>query len=283
MASPSSSLSVLLVGGPTAVLEYAGLRLLTDPTFDPPGEQAGGLTKLTGPAVSADDVGAIDAVLLSHDQHSDNLDRRRARVPRARGAHADHHHGRRAPGRQRRRPRAVGVDRARAPGRRRGHGHRRPGAARPRRQRARDRARGRLRAHRRRRPDALRQRRQRLPSTSCAPSPSASGRSSSRCCSPAASACRSASTAPTSRSAPTPRRRPRRSSAPAPSSPCTSRAGGTSPRARGAARGVRVGGHRRPPRGARAGRERQRLSPPSDPHSSMWEAMTMVRSSGRPK
>ena len=32
------SLSVLLVGGPTAVLEYAGLRLLTDPTFDPPGE-----------------------------------------------------------------------------------------------------------------------------------------------------------------------------------------------------------------------------------------------------
>ena len=63
-----------LVGGPTAVLEYAGLRLLTDPTFDPPGEQAGGLTKLTGPAVSADDVGAIDAVLLSHDQHADNLD-----------------------------------------------------------------------------------------------------------------------------------------------------------------------------------------------------------------
>jgi L-ascorbate metabolism protein UlaG (beta-lactamase superfamily) len=74
MASPSSSLSVLLVGGPTAVLDYAGLRLLTDPTFDPPGEQAGGLTKLTGPAVGADDVGAIDAVLLSHDQHSDNLD-----------------------------------------------------------------------------------------------------------------------------------------------------------------------------------------------------------------
>jgi L-ascorbate metabolism protein UlaG (beta-lactamase superfamily) len=74
MASPSSSLSVLLVGGPTAVLEFAGLRLLTDPTFDPPGEQEGGLTKLTGPAISAEEVGAIDAVLLSHDQHSDNLD-----------------------------------------------------------------------------------------------------------------------------------------------------------------------------------------------------------------
>jgi L-ascorbate metabolism protein UlaG (beta-lactamase superfamily) len=69
-----SRLTVLLVGGPTAVLDYAGLRLLTDPTFDPPGEHAGGLTKLTGPAVGADNVGAIDAVLLSHDQHSDNLD-----------------------------------------------------------------------------------------------------------------------------------------------------------------------------------------------------------------
>ena len=41
-----SALTVLLVGGPTAVLDYAGLRLLTDPTFDPPGEHEGGLTKL---------------------------------------------------------------------------------------------------------------------------------------------------------------------------------------------------------------------------------------------
>jgi L-ascorbate metabolism protein UlaG (beta-lactamase superfamily) len=73
MAS-ASTLSVLLVGGPTAVLEYAGLRLLTDPTFDPPGDHEGGLTKLTGPAVGADEVGAIDAVLLSHDHHADNLD-----------------------------------------------------------------------------------------------------------------------------------------------------------------------------------------------------------------
>jgi L-ascorbate metabolism protein UlaG (beta-lactamase superfamily) len=32
------------------------------------------LEKLTGPAMSARDVGPIDAVLLSHDQHSDNLD-----------------------------------------------------------------------------------------------------------------------------------------------------------------------------------------------------------------
>ena len=26
------------VGGPTALLELGGLRILTDPTFDPPGE-----------------------------------------------------------------------------------------------------------------------------------------------------------------------------------------------------------------------------------------------------
>ena len=32
------------------------------------------LEKLTGPALSADAVGQVDAVLLSHDQHSDNLD-----------------------------------------------------------------------------------------------------------------------------------------------------------------------------------------------------------------
>jgi L-ascorbate metabolism protein UlaG (beta-lactamase superfamily) len=79
-----SALTVRLVGGPTAVLDYAGMRLLTDPTFDPPGEHAGGLTKLTGPAVAADDVGAIDAVLLSHDHHADNLDPGgRAFLPRA--------------------------------------------------------------------------------------------------------------------------------------------------------------------------------------------------------
>jgi L-ascorbate metabolism protein UlaG (beta-lactamase superfamily) len=71
---PAPALTVLLVGGPTAVLEYAGVRLLTDPTFDEPGEHAGGLVKLTAPAIGPDDVGAIDAVLLSHDQHSDNLD-----------------------------------------------------------------------------------------------------------------------------------------------------------------------------------------------------------------
>jgi L-ascorbate metabolism protein UlaG (beta-lactamase superfamily) len=68
---------ILYIGGPTSVIELAGLRLLTDPTFDAPGEYPIGtrkLVKTTGPAVEATDVGAVDAVLLSHDQHPDNLD-----------------------------------------------------------------------------------------------------------------------------------------------------------------------------------------------------------------
>jgi L-ascorbate metabolism protein UlaG (beta-lactamase superfamily) len=63
-----------LVGGPTAVLEYAGLRWLTDPALSPPGEYAGGLVKTTGPAIEPEALLPIDVVLISHDHHSDNLD-----------------------------------------------------------------------------------------------------------------------------------------------------------------------------------------------------------------
>ena len=49
---------VTFVGGPTAVLEVEGLRLLTDPTFSPVGmhESAPGrpLTKTEGPALDVD-------------------------------------------------------------------------------------------------------------------------------------------------------------------------------------------------------------------------------------
>ena len=69
-----TSLTVFAVGGPTAVLEFAGLRILTDPSFDPPGDTPHGLHKLAGPAVAPDDVLPIDLVLLSHDHHDDNLD-----------------------------------------------------------------------------------------------------------------------------------------------------------------------------------------------------------------
>jgi L-ascorbate metabolism protein UlaG (beta-lactamase superfamily) len=67
------------IGGPTTLLEVGGWRLLTDPTFDPPGRRytfgwGSSSRKLTGPAVAAADLGPIDAVLLSHDHHGDNLD-----------------------------------------------------------------------------------------------------------------------------------------------------------------------------------------------------------------
>jgi L-ascorbate metabolism protein UlaG (beta-lactamase superfamily) len=71
------SLRITLIGGPTALIEVDGFRLLTDPTFDPPGAYQlphVRLEKLTGPALGPDAIGAVDAVLLSHDQHSDNLD-----------------------------------------------------------------------------------------------------------------------------------------------------------------------------------------------------------------
>jgi L-ascorbate metabolism protein UlaG (beta-lactamase superfamily) len=66
-----------LIGGPTVLIEIAGFRLLTDPTFDSPGEYPlphVTLKKTDKPAIGADQIGAIDAVLLSHDQHADNLD-----------------------------------------------------------------------------------------------------------------------------------------------------------------------------------------------------------------
>ena len=71
------TVGIRLIGGPTALIEMGGLRLLTDPTFDPPGDHPVGrrvLVKTRGPAVAAGDIGLVDAVLLSHDQHPDNLD-----------------------------------------------------------------------------------------------------------------------------------------------------------------------------------------------------------------
>jgi L-ascorbate metabolism protein UlaG (beta-lactamase superfamily) len=67
------------VGGPTVLIEAEGRRLLTDPTFDPPGRTyrfgwGTSSRKLAGPALTPEQIGAVDAVLLSHDQHEDNLD-----------------------------------------------------------------------------------------------------------------------------------------------------------------------------------------------------------------
>jgi L-ascorbate metabolism protein UlaG (beta-lactamase superfamily) len=67
------------IGGPTALIETGGWRLLTDPTFDPAGGKYSfgwgtGSVKEAGPAIAASELGPIDAVLLSHDHHDDNLD-----------------------------------------------------------------------------------------------------------------------------------------------------------------------------------------------------------------
>jgi L-ascorbate metabolism protein UlaG (beta-lactamase superfamily) len=70
---------ITYVGGPTALIVVGGWRLLTDPTFDPPGRRYAfgwgtSSRKLVGPAIPAEDIGPVDAVLLSHDHHEDNLD-----------------------------------------------------------------------------------------------------------------------------------------------------------------------------------------------------------------
>ena len=67
------------IGGPTTLIEVEGWRLLTDPTFDPPGRRYSfgwgtASTKVAGPSVPAQDLLPVDAVLLTHDHHADNLD-----------------------------------------------------------------------------------------------------------------------------------------------------------------------------------------------------------------
>ncbi|UFW46416.1 MULTISPECIES: MBL fold metallo-hydrolase [Bradyrhizobium] len=75
----SRSITLTLIGGPTVLIEYGGYRLLTDPTFDPPGQYQGphspvGHVKTEGPSIPIAEIGKLDAVLLSHDHHFDNLD-----------------------------------------------------------------------------------------------------------------------------------------------------------------------------------------------------------------
>ncbi|NUT97217.1 MAG: MBL fold metallo-hydrolase, partial [Saccharothrix sp.] len=74
----TEQITVHTFGGPTALIEVGGLRLLTDPTFDAPGDYTVGgtrvVTKTTPSTTTPAELGRIDAVLLSHDQHPDNLD-----------------------------------------------------------------------------------------------------------------------------------------------------------------------------------------------------------------
>jgi L-ascorbate metabolism protein UlaG (beta-lactamase superfamily) len=77
------------IGTATLLLEIGSLRLLTDPVFDPAGGHyffgyGTNSIKLTEPSLSVKDLGNIDAILLSHDHHEDNLDHAgRALLPHA--------------------------------------------------------------------------------------------------------------------------------------------------------------------------------------------------------
>jgi L-ascorbate metabolism protein UlaG (beta-lactamase superfamily) len=66
------------VGGPTALVEFHGLRLLTDPTLDPAPTDyptpVYTLHKSQPPALTPQQLAPIDIILLSHDHHFDNLD-----------------------------------------------------------------------------------------------------------------------------------------------------------------------------------------------------------------
>ncbi|HEX6800338.1 MAG TPA: MBL fold metallo-hydrolase [Ktedonobacterales bacterium] len=76
---PTDHMRITHIGGPTALMEIGSLRLLTDPTFEPAGyryppDSPNALVKTADPAIAAAEIGPIDAVLLSHDHHADNLD-----------------------------------------------------------------------------------------------------------------------------------------------------------------------------------------------------------------
>ncbi|MEU9916256.1 MBL fold metallo-hydrolase [Streptomyces sp. NPDC051001] len=79
-SATSEKIPVRVYGGPTTVIEYGGLRFVTDPTFDPPGDYPmplpgdHKLVKTEPSPVTAAGLGHVDAVLLSHDTHDDNLD-----------------------------------------------------------------------------------------------------------------------------------------------------------------------------------------------------------------
>ena len=77
------------LGGPTYLIEIGEFRLLTDPGFDPEGPERNegpghNLRKNMSPPVPIEQIGEIDVVLLSHEQHYDNLDNTgRAFLPQA--------------------------------------------------------------------------------------------------------------------------------------------------------------------------------------------------------
>ncbi|OMP85200.1 hypothetical protein BK809_0003868 [Diplodia seriata] len=77
-SSPSNNASLYFVGTATTILEWEGVRLMTDPNFLHAGDHVHlgpGVrgTRVTEPAISLEQLPRIDAVLLSH-YHADHFD-----------------------------------------------------------------------------------------------------------------------------------------------------------------------------------------------------------------
>jgi len=74
-----STVKISHIGTATALIDIDGVIFLTDPAFDPAGSEYpipghGSLLNSVGPALEINQLPHIDAVLLSHEDHEDNLD-----------------------------------------------------------------------------------------------------------------------------------------------------------------------------------------------------------------
>jgi L-ascorbate metabolism protein UlaG (beta-lactamase superfamily) len=81
MAPPikfDAPLAITHIGTATAIIHLDGVNLITDPVFSPAGTEWDlGIIMLKNtdtPAMGLADLPPIDAVLLSHEDHPDNLD-----------------------------------------------------------------------------------------------------------------------------------------------------------------------------------------------------------------
>ncbi|KAL5359175.1 beta-lactamase superfamily domain-containing protein [Aspergillus floccosus] len=75
----SPTLNITHIGTATAILDINGVKMITDPFFSPAGSSfpvtdTMALTVSDDPALRLDQLPVIDAVLLSHEDHVDNLD-----------------------------------------------------------------------------------------------------------------------------------------------------------------------------------------------------------------
>ena len=74
----NSSLNITHIGTATAIIDIDGVKFITDPYFSPSGTESETqgipLKNRHNPALGLQDLPPIDAVLLSHEDHPDNLD-----------------------------------------------------------------------------------------------------------------------------------------------------------------------------------------------------------------